>query len=420
MQKRILALLQDVLIEYPSAFATISVFLLMIPIRFAAIDCVKQACAIESHGQTVDFINLGQTSSIYCAILIILLPLALQEKKFVEVVRVILRLTSGALLGYFFPILVMLGTQLVDVRFVYPYITLSALFGIILFTSTQTSLVFKIMSVIFFSFVFLPGAQIVESDVYRYAFEGKTDLSHSGGFYAILYSQIWINLTKIMIAFFAYIVVNMETLGHIYVKVKEFQQVIAPYRSSHHRSPETVVPGWSVPSILPSGTDRIQESPNVRAVSESAQTFTIEAVPEDSDRNFPNLPYPYRSSEHPYPLDHVLFGGYILHPLQFRILQLLPQNISSKKIEKDYQFRSLRDTYYPNRNISSAVILMEVYSSIRRHDPHILSIMQNGQPVAAQTRTARKLLIDWLIRMKIGDTKNYKFSEQQQIYYNLE
>ena len=162
-------------------------FLIGLFVRFTAVDCVKGGCEVNTHGQIEDLFSLGQFSLIYCVILTVGLTIFLQEKSVIGNIKIVFRMLLGASVGYFFPLLVMLGTRLLDAKFIYPYITFSALFGAILFILNRPPFYIKLVVIILLNFVILPGGQIVNADVYRYAFDGKVDYSNSIGFYAVLY-----------------------------------------------------------------------------------------------------------------------------------------------------------------------------------------------------------------------------------------
>lgn len=417
-----------------SVLLALTIFILTLFVRFEAIDCIASPCLQQTHGRSIDLISLGQQALLYCGVLaLLLLPIFRDRGGLWAGIGICVRTALGAVFGYYFPLLVMLGTQLFDIRFVYPYLILSSLLGILIFLSTEIHTAIKIILVIAFSLFFIPGANVVNADVYKYAFEGKTDLSHSGGYYAFLYSQIWIYLTRFIIFATAYIVIDTETLGRAYVILKEIQQAIAPHPARHRVRPESVIVQdyrtLALPSssVVTDGENVVRRTSQVTATELSQDPEIRNGIADlaDTERSplvdWPSLPYPLSLIKGGQVTgDHVAFGGYAFHPLQFRVLQLLPQNIPAKKLETDHAFRTLRSRYYPNRTVSSPVILMEVYAGIRRYEPHLLSLRDGDQIVPAQTRTARKLLIDWLIRMQISHTKNYNFSNVEQHYYDLD
>ena len=432
MPGKLIAALRTVVENNTTILLALAIFTLTLLVRFGAVDCIASPCQPQTHGRLIDLISLGQQALLCCGVLtLLILPVFRDMGGLGAGIGTCVRMALGAVFGYYFPLLVMLGTQLFDIRFVYPYLVLSSLLGMLIFLSTQLYPAVKIVLVIAFNLFLIPGANVVNADVYRYAFEGKTDLSHSGGYYAFLYSQIWIYLTRLIVFATAYVVIDTELLGRTYVLVKEIQQAIAPYRSRHQAHPESVVVHHRTPALLSVFSTSDSEHTPRRAAEVTAPELSKDLeLPNDSSSEFaetepstfadrPSFPYPLSLvGRGQVPVDHVAFGGYAFHPLQFRVLQLLPQNIPAKKLETDHAFRTLRSRYYPNRTVSSPVILMEVYAGLRRYEPHLLSLRAGGQIVPAQTRTARKLLIDWLIRMEISHTDSYRFSISDGHFYS--
>lgn len=412
-----------------SVLLALTIFILTLFVRFEAIDCIASPCLQQTHERSIDLISLGQQALLYCGVLaLLLLPIFRDRGGLWAGIGICVRMALGAVFGYYFPLLVMLGTQLFDIRFIYPYLILSSLLGILIFLSTEIHTAVKIILVIAFSLFFIPGANVVNADVYKYAFEGKTDLSHSGGYYAFLYSQIWMYLTRFLVFVTAYIVIDTERLGRTYVLLRQIGQAITPYPSRHRVHPESVIVQDYRTRVLPSSsvvTDgknvvhrtsqvaatELSQGPEIRnGIADLAETECSPLV------DWPSLPCPLSFIKKGQVTgDYVAFGGYAFHPLQFRVLQLLPQNIPAKKLETDYYFLFLKNQYYPNRNITSSVILMDVYSGMRQHQVHILSVIEGESFIPAKTRTARKLLIAWLVKMGVTYTENYKFLDSERI-----
>ena len=199
-------------------------------------------------------------------------------------------------------------------------------------------------------------------------------------------------------------------LGYCYVKLREAQRGMLPYRRS-----------WTDTSVVHTGrpTVHMLAYPSEAAQNEPDQIDAVKLEDQSDLEIFqaghqdvpPPLPQPYHANSKY--KDCIVFGGYMFNQIQFRILQLVPQNIPAKRVDRDYYYRELKNVYYPNRSISSAKILLEVYSGMRRHDPFLFGVVRDGQLVAARTKELRKMLIDWLIMMEINKTQNYTFIDYE-------
>lgn len=420
--RRLTTRLRSALDAYPEGLALLLTFAVLWPLRFQTLGCLNRPCPAD-FTRDVDLGRLGQLTALYALPLLAVLLIFVPFRRLGQIVAAVLRGVGGALFGYFFMLLVINGSGLVRIELIYPYVLLTALFGLVVFTSRHLPLWFKVAALIGYALFFVPSGHLVNGDVYAYAFQNKVDRSGSHGYYGLLYAQLYLLLAKAAVAFAAFAVIDFETLGTLYVRARRVSYALRPRTRPRQSPPETVLPRLALNAPVAHRTPPPALGHSGPLHSEEAALAVAPAEPFLAEDEFtlPVLPCPEALFERErYAGEVVLFGGYVFHPLQFRVLQLLPQTRKAEQREQDYLFRQLRQRYYPQRNVNSTQMLLEVYSVLRHHDPDLLSTYRNGKREPARTNAARKLLIDWLIGQRIEQTRDYEFIDADRLFRSAE